>query len=180
MVSFASLQMICNHNGTTFFFFLLHSSLTDLAAGVPQRHGVEVGGIGPYCSWGVNSTQLVHVVMNEFVCCKKKKKKKSITEDSAWPLYKSTVFKCHNMRDTSEPYPTSLRNSAHPILSKTTSRKRTGESGRARIPGTWCFCSRRRGPRALSLASVSLTSKAGKRREKKYFNNPSIRDERCM
>lgn len=58
----------------TYPSLLLYPILTDLTAGVPQRRGVEVGGIWPHCSWGVSSAQLVHIMKNVFICCKKKNK----------------------------------------------------------------------------------------------------------
>ena len=44
---------------------------TYLAASIPQRHGVVVGGVCPGAGW-VDSAELVHVVVNVGCGCQKK------------------------------------------------------------------------------------------------------------
>lgn len=46
-----------------------NSSRTDLAASVPQRNWVIVGGVGPGARW-VDTAQLLHVVADEGVRCR--------------------------------------------------------------------------------------------------------------
>lgn len=43
-------------------------SCTDLAAGVPQRHRVVVGWVGPGTG-RIDAAQLVHIMIDEGVCC---------------------------------------------------------------------------------------------------------------
>lgn len=49
---------------------------TELAAGVPQRNGVKVGGVGAEAC-GIDAAQLFSIVANVFVSCRGHKPKKS-------------------------------------------------------------------------------------------------------
>lgn len=53
--------------------FMLIGQIADtyLAASIPQRHGVVVGGVCPGAGW-VDSAELVHVVVNVGCGCQKK------------------------------------------------------------------------------------------------------------
>lgn len=50
--------------------FLVSVLCTDLAASVPQRHRVVVGGVGPGAG-RIDAAQLVRIMMDEGISCRK-------------------------------------------------------------------------------------------------------------